>query len=217
MVRRLDLLRFLGAAMVLERRRLGGMGRRSGRSDGVSLEGPHTLGEILNVVISASSLGSQLLEGHIETEEVVLVEPTGALTVEDVLGKTLRVLGTDELLVVGGADVDEGVDRRGTVGRLKRGVVDGVAVDLADVEVGFYLIDVSRDNTVGYSPDLVWARGVVVIQLFPVGSLDQGGDSARGLWCTAVILTGRVNVWSCWGKSLCEATKSYLACQKRLT
>lgn len=71
------------------------------------------------------------------------------------LGQRLRVLDTHELRVVGRADVDQGIDVRGSVGGVEGGVVDGVAVDLADVEGVSDLGDAGGDYSVGDAPDLL--------------------------------------------------------------
>ena len=93
------------------------------------------------------------------------------MAAEDMLGQFLRVLGADELVVVRGADVDEGLD--GTVVRreeravrlgrgVERRVVDRVPVDLADVEIIFDFGDALGDDAVGDAPDLFGSRIVVV-------------------------------------------------------
>lgn len=78
------------------------------------------------------------------------------------LRERLDVLGSRELVVVGRADVDQGADglvRRG--GRVKGRVVDGVTVDLADVEIFFDFGDVSGFDAVGNTPDFRVRRGRV--------------------------------------------------------
>ena len=101
----------------------------------------------------------------------------------DLLRQRLRVLGSEELGVVRQADVHEAFDRVRDVGRLciaggrdalHRGahvllallvvegrVLDGVAVDLADVEVFFHFGDVAGWDAVGCAPDS-WRCGGVL-------------------------------------------------------
>jgi hypothetical protein len=101
----------------------------------------------------------------------------------DLLRQRLRVLGSEELGVVRQADVHEAFDRVRDVGRLciaggrdalHRGahvllalvvvegrVLDGVAVDLADVEVFFHFGDVGGWDAVGCAPDSRGCGGVL--------------------------------------------------------
>lgn len=144
-----------------------------------------------------AALRGEIIQRYVETEEVVLVRAAGALAHEDVLRQLLRVLGPNELGIVGRADVDEGADGRGAVGGLKWRVVDGVAVDLADVEVVLDLGDLFGLYAVGDAPDLVRRRVVVVGELFPVGALEEGDDAAGRLGRAAVIFTGRELIHIC--------------------
>lgn len=73
---------------------------------------------------------------------------------------------------------------------MERRVVDGVAVDLADVEVLFYLVHLVGYDPVRDTPDLFGCGVMVIRQLFPIGPLDQGYDAAGGLRRSAVVLAG---------------------------
>lgn len=166
---------------------------------GGGYDGADSVGEVGDVDVAA--LQAQLVEGLLEAEEIVDVEAAGAAALVDVLGEDLRVLGADELVVVRGADVDESPDGlrraggRGAVGRhrhrrgrVEGGVVDAVAVDLADVEVVLHLGDLVGLDAVGDAPDAVGGGVVVVGELLPVGALDEGRDAARGFGGASVVL-----------------------------
>lgn len=119
-----------------------------------------TAGKIMNVVIA--TIRGKLTESRIKTQKVVLVQAAGPLTAEDVLRELLGILRTDELLIVRSADINQSTDRRGAIGRMERGVVYSVAVDLAYIEVFFHLGHFVRDDTVGNAPDSLWSRVVMV-------------------------------------------------------
>lgn len=105
------------------------------------------------------------------------------------LGELLGVLRADKLVIVRRANVDERLDGlRAAVGRVEGRVVDGVAVDLADVEILLDLGDLFRDDAVGDAPDALRGRVVVVGEGGPVGPLDEGDDAAGGLRGAAVVL-----------------------------
>lgn len=157
-------------------RRLGGRRRIWAALDGSlgSEDGADALGEVANVVVAA--LGAQRLEGVVEVEEVLGVEAAGADRVADVGGEGLRVLRADELVVVRGADVDEGADGRGLGLSLAVGVdigfggsgvegrvMDGVAVDFANVQVVLDLGHLFGEDAVGDAPDAVGSGAVVVV------------------------------------------------------
>lgn len=68
-------------------------------------------------------------------------------------------------------------------------VVDGVAIDLPDVEVVLHLGNLFWDDAVRRAPYLVVGRGIVVVgELLPVAALDQGYDSSGSLGCASMIL-----------------------------
>lgn len=106
------------------------------------------------------------------------------------LGKLLRVLGADKLLVIGRADVDECPDGRGAISRVERRVVDGVAVDLADIEILLDLGDMVRVNPISYAPYLIRGGVMVIRELFPVGAFNEGDDSPGGFWRSPMVLAG---------------------------
>ena len=140
--------------------------------------------------MDVTALRAQVGESRIEPVQIVLVQATRAYASKDVFGQLLGVLGADELLVIRRADVNQGPDRPAAIGRVERGVVDGVAIDLADVEILLNLGDAFRNDSIGNAPDLV-RRGVVMVsKAFPVRSLDKGDDPAGCLWGPSMILTG---------------------------
>lgn len=89
---------------------------------------------------------------------------------------------------------------------MKGRVLDAVAVDLADVEVGLDFGDFGGDDVVGGAPDAVLLVSSLLQALvvggtgeeggwlywitegFPEGPLDQCDDSAWGAGCAAVVL-----------------------------
>ena len=103
-------------------------------------------GEIRDMLVAA--LGAELVEGGLETEEVILIEAAGAGAAQDVVGQLLRLLRAGELIVVGCADVDEAADGGRAVSRVEGRRVDRVAVDLADVKVLLHLGHLFRDDAV---------------------------------------------------------------------
>lgn len=102
-----------------------------------------------------TAIRGEIFESDLEVEEVVLVKTAWSLTPEDVLGELLGVLGADKLVVLGSSDIDEALDGGRAIGGLEGCVVDGVAVDLADVEILFDLGNLFGDDPVGDSPDAV--------------------------------------------------------------
>lgn len=77
--------------------------------------------------------------------------------------------------------------------------MDGVAVDLTDVEVLFDLGDVSGLDAVGDAPDFgvrrCWVR---VAEGCPVGVFDEGDYTAGGLRSSTVVLAGGSSVRCLW-------------------
>lgn len=134
------------------------------------------------------TLIGQRTQRNIQLEQIVLVQPTRPHAPEDVLGELLRILRADKLVIVRRANVDERLDGLNAVGWVKGRVVDGVAVDLADVEILFHFGDLFRDDAVGDAPDTLRGRAVVVGEGGPVGALDEGDDAAGGLGGAAVVL-----------------------------
>lgn len=126
----------------------------------IALEFSDTAGKIMNVVIA--TIRGKLTESRIKAQKVVLVQAAGPLTAEDVLRELLGILRTDELLIVRSADINQSTDRRGAIGRMERGVVYSIAIDLANIEVFFDLGNFVRDDTVGNAPDSLWSRVVMV-------------------------------------------------------
>lgn len=112
--------------------------------------------------VMIATIGSKLAEGGIETQQVVFVQATGPLTAEDVLGELLGLLGADKLLIIWSADVDQSANRGGAIGRMEWSVVNGVAVDLANIEIlldfGYFL----RNDTVCNPPNSLWSRVVTI-------------------------------------------------------
>lgn len=166
------------------------------------MDGADPLGQVVDVVIAA--IGCEVLQRHVEAEEVVGVGTAGPGTGGDVLSQGLRVLRSDKLLVVWCANVDEGVDGRrlglgsgwvrvrGAGGsRVEWSIVDGVAVYLADVEVLLDLCHAFRLDAVGHTPDAVGRRVVVVGEGGPVGALNEGDDAAGGFGGAAVVFAAR--------------------------
>lgn len=147
--------------------------------------------------MNITALRCELVECHVKIEQVVFVETAGPLAAVNVLGQILRVLGSHKLLILRRADVDEGLQRGRAVGRLEGRVVDGVAVDLADVQVLLDLGHLVRDDAVGDAPDLVGGLVVVVRQGLPVGSCDEGDDAAWGFGGASVILAFSEEITAC--------------------
>lgn len=84
----------------------------------------------------------------------------------------------------------------GYANRLWSLTYDGVAVDLADVQILLNLLDMFRFDPVGDAPDLLRGR-VWVRQCFPKRPLDEGHDAA---WCfrsAAVVLAVYCISWCC--------------------
>lgn len=146
-------------------------------------------GKIVNVNVAA--FHCQVVECHIEVEQVFLVQATWTFAAEDVLCKLLGVLGANKLLVVRGADVDESFNRRRAISGLKRGIVYRVAIDLSDVQVLLHFGDLFGHDPVGHTPYLVGGLIMMVHQLFPVRPLNQGDDPARSFRGASMILTFR--------------------------
>lgn len=128
-----------------------------------ALELPDTTSEVVDVNITA--VRGQFIEGFVEVQEIVNVGTTGPLAAGNVLGELLRILRADELVILRSADVDEGVDRGRAIGRVKWGVVDRVAIDLADVKIFLDLGDLFGNDPVGDTPDALRCRCVTVFIL----------------------------------------------------
>lgn len=73
---------------------------------------------------------------------------------------------------------------------------DGVAVDLADVQILLDLLDMFRLDPVGHAPDLVRGR-VWIWECFPERPLDERHDAARCFGSSAVVLAVDSVSWCC--------------------
>lgn len=136
------------------------------------------LGQVGDMLVAA--LWAQPLEGVVQRQQVVDVWAARTVRAVDVLGQGLDVLRADELVVIRGADVHQGPDGTAVGGRRRAEgrVVDGVAVDLADVEILFHLVDLVGPDAIRGAPDPVRGRVVVVRQGLPVGPLEEGDDAS---------------------------------------
>lgn len=133
---------------------------------GLCFEGSHARGQIANMLIA--TLVRQFLQGCVQSVQIILVETTGALALVDKASQFVKILRTNKLLIVGSADVYQGAYRGRAISGVERGVVNGVAVDFANVQVILDLCDLVGLDAVGDSPYLFW-RGVVMVgELFPV-------------------------------------------------
>lgn len=136
------------------------------------------------------ALRAQFSQGCVEAEEVVLVQPAGATATQDVLGKFLRVLRPDKLFVIRRTDVDQRLDGRGAISGMKWRIMDGVAVDLSDVEILLDFCHMVGVDSVSYSPYFVGSRVMVVCELFPVGPFNESDNSPRSFWCSSMVFAG---------------------------
>lgn len=152
----------------------------------LTLDLAHAVRQVRDVCIAA--LGTQLVERLLQAQQVVAVEPAGALADVNVLGEGLRVLRSCELVVVGRPDVHEGANGRRPVGRVERREVNCIPVDLPDVEVLFYLGHPVRADPVRRAPYLLRCRVVRVDQRGPERTLDERDDAAGRLRGAAVVL-----------------------------
>lgn len=197
--------------------------------------GPNTVRQVSNVIVPA--LRAQCVQSFLQLQQIVSVQPARPFAVVDVLCQCLGVLGADKLLVVGCANVDQCLDgalgrrHNGGIDRIETGrrnwvegrVVDGISVDLADIEVLLHFVDSVRGDPIGHAPDSLRRRIMMIGQLFPVGPLDQGYDTARSLGCSTVVFTGRgveegVSVLgSRWRKVMGEGERNRLERKKSRT
>jgi hypothetical protein len=136
------------------------------------------------------TLRTQVGQGCVKAEEIVLVQPTGTTALQDVLCKLLRVLRTDKLLVIRRANVDKCPDGRRAIGRIKRRIVDGVAVDLSNVKVLLDFCDMVGVNSVSHTPYFIKSRIVMIRKLFPVRSFNESDYSSWSFWSSSMILAG---------------------------
>lgn len=96
-------------------------------------------------------------------------------------------------------------------------MLDGIPVDLPDVEVRLHLLDARAGDPVGGAVDPLGGRGGRFAQRFPEGALDESDDAAGGLGGAAVVFAAAGAGW-CWsGRVFCGGGVAYLACQKRRT
>lgn len=183
-----DLLRFLCAGLLFE---IGNgvqiLGSFHG-SIGGEFKSPHAACKITNVDIF--TLRTELSQGCIEAEEIVLVQPARATAAQYVLGKLLGILRTDKLLVIRRANVDERSDGGRAVGRMEWRIVDGIAVDLSNIKILLDFCDVVGFDSVGHAPYLIGSRIVVIGELFPVRPFNESNYSAGSFWSSSMILTG---------------------------
>lgn len=93
---------------------------------------------------------------------------------EDMFGKDLGILWINELFVVWGIDVYEGVwyCSGGFVGRMEWCIMNWVVIDFVDVKVVFYFCDFFGDDVVGDVLDLVWSNIMGVNEGWLVGMFD---------------------------------------------
>lgn len=87
---------------------------------------------------------------------------------EDVLRELLGILRPNELLIIRSTDVNECPNWVRSIRGMKRMVVDGVSVDLTDIEILLYLCHLIRLDAIGYTPDLFGCGLMVVLQGLPV-------------------------------------------------
>lgn len=68
--------------------------------------------------------------------------------------------------------------------------MDGVAVDLSDVEILLDLCHMVGVDPVSYSPYFVGSIVMVVCELFPVGPFNESDHSPRSFWRSSMIFAG---------------------------
>lgn len=104
------------------------------------------------------------------------------------LGEFLRMLRADELIVLGRANIYQGLDYRGSIAWMKRCVVNRVSVDFPDVEVLSNFRNFSSFYSICCAPDFV-GRVVMICQRLPERPLDESYNSSWGFRCSAMVLT----------------------------
>ena len=141
------------------------------------------------------TLPTKPLQRLLQLIQVLPILPARTAGLDNMLRQRLRVLRAQELRVRGESDVHETfdpgrqglrVDFRGRVdglegrchvlirrwwwlgdGRVERGVLDAISVDLADIEVFFHFGHAGGGNAVCGAPDARWGAGVLVCESFP--------------------------------------------------
>lgn len=166
--------------------------------------GPDTVRQVSDVLVPA--LRAQCVQSFLQLQQIVSIQTARPFAVVDVLCQRLRILRANELIIIGCANVDQCLDgaletrHKGRIDRVETGrgedwvegrVVDGVSIDLADVEVLLHFVDSVRVDPIGHAPDSFRCGFMVICHLFPVGPLDQGYNTARSLGCSTMIFTGR--------------------------
>lgn len=73
---------------------------------------------------------------------------------------------------------------------MKGRIVDGVAVDLPNVEILLDLCDMVGMDSVSYAPYFFGSRVMVICELFPVGPINESDNSSRSFWRSSMILAG---------------------------
>lgn len=140
-------------------------------------------------------------------QQIVAVEAAGPLGAINVLGESLDILWSRELVIFGCADIDEGanwvlvlllgcvVRRRGGGCRssracwIKGGVVDTVAINFANVEILLDLGDFFWNDAVGDAPDFaILGSRMGIGEGGPKGPLDEGDDTAWFFRSATVVL-----------------------------
>lgn len=112
--------------------------------------------------MNVAALRAQSVESFFKAKKVVDVQPTRATALADVGGEGLRVLWANKLVIVWGANVHKCADWLGAISWVERGVMDRVAVDLANVKVVLDLGNLVCLDAVGDTPDAFGCRVVVV-------------------------------------------------------
>jgi hypothetical protein len=133
-------------------------------------------------------LGTKLIQGLLQIEEVIRVWATWTVASRYEFGKGLGFLGTSKLVIAGSSNVDQGSDGSGAVSRVKRFVVYRVAVDLTDIKIILYLSNMLLLDPIGRAPDPIWGAAMVVGELFPIAFFDQGYNTTGSLRGSTVVL-----------------------------
>lgn len=115
-----------------------------------------------------AALFRQFLQGCIQSVQIILVGATGTLALVDKASQLVRILGANELLVVGSADVNQGTYCGRAISGVEWCIVNGVAVDFANIQVILDLCDLVGLDAICNSPHLFGGGLMMVSELFPI-------------------------------------------------
>lgn len=136
---------------------------------------PYTLTQVAHMAITA--LLTKLVQSGLQLQQVLYVSSARSDAQIYMLCQILWILWTHELRIIWRSNVHQAFESWRTVGRYGVGIVYAVAVDLADIQVGFHFLHFVRRDSVGTAPNAIFLFLVGVFQSGPKLAGYEGYDT----------------------------------------